>query len=480
MGATKTVLPVQEDRDLWSGIKNIASSYFDTTSQHNKHGEAKEHFSFQTVRGEAWQDAVTDILKDNPITKKIGGTDGLKKGLKGAINLAGGEATLTSTIVEELIDFVVDKALETFGQPTPVQEDFEEGTWIYIDRGKHVTKLHERQELAAESSMFQDSDDVLTQDVATRKFVPGFYVQHVEETNVSIVYAFDTEQPMEIAYSKIRRATPEDSVAFDDNESMTLIRELYFLRENKDNVPYCKFQLGDEVIVKGEPYTVIKAEADAITCEDVDGNRITVDPQAATKGESDHWRATEPGMFKNAEFTFTPGDFAYREIVAEDETPSWKATGVLCCVQAIKSNERVAIVDVWTGKPRMWDPRTIIKPPMVIRRALEQNLRMKLVKKHTISGTESLAGELAGPHHADIESWCFGYGTTMEFPRVDLWGAPVQAKAVEEDPIILDHTIVKPFDRIETKAPEPSSDSGIWYIAGAALALGVLYAHGVE
>ena len=71
-----------------------------------------------------------------------------------------------------------------------MQEDFEEGTWIYIDRGKHVTKLHERQELAAESSMFQDSDDVLTQDVATRKFVPGFYVQHVEETNVSIVYAY--------------------------------------------------------------------------------------------------------------------------------------------------------------------------------------------------------------------------------------------------------------------------------------------------
>ena len=163
MGATKTVLPVQEDRDLWSGIKNIASSYFDTTSQHNKHGEAKEHFSFQTVRGEAWQDAVTDILKDNPITKKIGGTDGLKKGLKGAINLAGGEATLTSTLVEELINFVVDKAVDSFTQPT----------WIYIDRGKHVTKLHERQELAAEFSMFQDSDDVLTQDVATRKFVPG-------------------------------------------------------------------------------------------------------------------------------------------------------------------------------------------------------------------------------------------------------------------------------------------------------------------
>ena len=480
MGPVTRALPVQEDRDLYSGIKNIASSYFDTTSQHNRHGEPRKHFSFQTVRGEAWKEAVADILEDNPITEKLGGTDGLKKGLKGALNLAGGEATLTSTIVEELIDLVVDKAVDSFTQPDPVQEDFEAGTWIYIDRGKHVTKLHERQELAAEFSMFQDSDDVLTQDVATRKFVPGFYVQHVEETNVSIVYAYDTEQPMEIAYSKIRRASPEDSAAFDDNKSMTLIRELYFLRADKDNVPYCKFQLGDEVIVQGEPYTVIKAAVDAITIEDVHGNRLTVDPQAATKGESDHWRATEPGMFRNAEYTFTPGDFAYREIVAQDEPPnSMRATGVLCCIQAIKTDERVIIVDVWTGTPRTWDPRTIIKPPLVIRRALEQNVRMKLVRKHTIAGTESMAGELAGPHHSDIESWCFGYGITMEFPRVNLWGAPVVEKAID-DPIILDHTIVKPFDQIETKPPEPSSETGIWYIAGAAILLGVLYAHGVE
>ena len=40
MGATTTVaLPVQEDNDLFSGIKNLAVNYFDTTSQHNKHGE---------------------------------------------------------------------------------------------------------------------------------------------------------------------------------------------------------------------------------------------------------------------------------------------------------------------------------------------------------------------------------------------------------------------------------------------------------
>ena len=107
---------------------------------------------------------------------------------------------------------------------------------------------------------------------------------------------------------------------------------------------------------------------------------------------------------RNAEYTFTPGDFAYREIVAQDEPPnSMRATGVLCCIQAIKTDERVIIVDVWTGTPRTWDPRTIIKPPLVIRRALEQNVRMKLVRKHTIAGTES--GGSTPLRHRELVLW---------------------------------------------------------------------------
>ena len=472
-----TVLPVQEDRDLFNGIKNLAVNYFDTTSQHNKHGEAKPHMSFQTVRGESWKDAVTDLLKETPLGDAFKlSSDGVKKGIKGALNMAGGEASLGSSMVSQLIDFIVDKAVDSFTKPTPVQEDFEEGTWIYIDRGKHMTKLHENQELAAEVSMFGDYDDVLTEEVATQKYVPGFYVQHVENTNTSIVYAFDTEEPMEIAYSKIRRATPEDSAAFDENEGMTLVRELFFLRENQDNVPYCKFQRGDEVIVKGEPYTVVRAEVDALTIQDTDGSLLTVDPQAATKGESDHWRATEPGMFRTAEFTFTQGDFAYREVIAEDEAP-WKATGILCCIEQLKTETQCAIVDVWTGKERMWDARTLVKPPLPIRRALEKFEGMRIFKRNVIKQTEPLGAGIK--HNSDMEAFCYGYGITMEFPRVDLWGAPVEAE--NKDPIVLDHTIAPPPPpSIHAEDATTTSNTGIWYIAGAALLLGVLYAQGVS
>ena len=470
-----TVLPVQEDRDLFSGIAGLAMNYFDTTSQHNKHGKKrKPHMSFQTVRGEGWKDAVSDILKETPLGKSLGSSETIKKGIKGALNLAGGEATLASTMVAEVVDFIVDKAVDSFTKPTPVQEDFEPGTWIYIDRGKHVTKLHERQELAAETSMFMDSDDVLTQDVATRKFVPGFYVQHVENTNVSIVYAYDTEEPTEMAYSKIRRASPEDSAAFEEEEGMTYIRELYFLRENRDNVPYCKFQVGDEVIVQGQPYTVQRAEVDALTIADFEGNLTTVDPQAATKGESDHWRPVEPGMFRTAEFTFCTGDFAYRQIIADDETP-WKAMGILCCIQALKSESKCAIVDVWTGQARIWDPRTIVKPPLPIRRALEANEGMRIFKRNIIKGTEPLGAGVA--HNSDVESMCYAYGISMEFPRTDVWGAPVEAEI--EQPVVIERTEVVP-EIVVQEEPDPPTNSAIWYIGGAALVLGVLYAQGVS
>lgn len=477
MGMTGAVLPVQEDNDLYTGIKNLAMNYFDTTSQHNKHGEKQSaHMSFQTVRGEAWKDAVSDILKETPIGKALaGGSDMVKKGIKGAINIAGGEATMGATMVSELIDFIVDKAVDSFSSAQPVQEDFEAGTWIYIDRGKKVSKLHERQELAAESSLFGDSDDILTKDVAQRLYVPGFYVQHVNETNLSIVYAYDKEEPMQVAYSHIRRADAEDSLAFENNKGMTLVRELFFLRDNQDNIPYCKFQRGDEVIVKGQPYTVLKAEVDSLSIQDTFGNIIDVDPQAATKGESSHWRATEPGMFKNAEFTFTQGDFAYREIVAQDETP-WKANAILCVVRSLRSETKCNVVDVFTDEETVWDPRTLVKPPLPVRRTLEAKEGYRIFKKSVLQGRESLGSGIG--HSADDEALCFAYGTSIEFPRVNLWGAPVTADA-NEDPVILNHTVPQP-ERIFRSEPDPPSNSAIWYIAGAAVVLGALYAHGVE
>ena len=124
----------------------------------------------------------------------------------------------------------------------------------------------------------------------------------------------------------------------------------------------------------------------------------------------------------------------------------------------------------------MWDPRTFVKPPLPIRRALEANEGMRIIKRHTIKGKESLAAGV--DHSSDVESMCFGYGITLEFPRVNLWGAPVET--VEQEPVVIERTQVIAEAKPVQEEPNPPSNSAIWYIGGAALVLGVLYAHGVE
>ena len=57
MGRSTTAY-VEDDTTLLGGIKNLAMSYFDTTSETNQHGSSKPHFSFQTVKGEEWKEAV--------------------------------------------------------------------------------------------------------------------------------------------------------------------------------------------------------------------------------------------------------------------------------------------------------------------------------------------------------------------------------------------------------------------------------------
>ena len=59
MGLSTVKALVEDDSSLFDGIKNLALSYFDTTSEANKHGENKPHFSFQTIKGEGWSDART-------------------------------------------------------------------------------------------------------------------------------------------------------------------------------------------------------------------------------------------------------------------------------------------------------------------------------------------------------------------------------------------------------------------------------------
>ena len=171
MGATTAL--VEDDTSLFSGIKNLALSYFDTTSIANKHGiDLKKD----------WASSVADILG----TEK--GKEYMKKAIKGTIAVAEGEASMGAAFAGYLTDFIVDRATEAFGHKhAPIQEQFEEGTWVYIDRGQKVNKLHMREEMASESSMFFDSDETLTKDLRTKMFSPGFYISHVASSTWSTV-----------------------------------------------------------------------------------------------------------------------------------------------------------------------------------------------------------------------------------------------------------------------------------------------------
>ena len=135
-----------------------------------------------------------------------------------------------------------------------------------------------------------------------------------------MVYCYDVEEPQVVHYKKIREASLQDKKSFDANTSMTLIRELFFLRENRDNLQYAKFQVGDEVIYGGRPYSCTTATAETITLKDTRGNLIDVDPQACTKGSADKWVPIQPGMFATAQFTLSIGELVYRPISTGDAT----------------------------------------------------------------------------------------------------------------------------------------------------------------
>ena len=71
--AVAQIAAVEDDTTLYSGIKNLALSYYDTTSAFNKIAEssvyktAKKHFDFQTVKGLDWQQAVGKIMGDKAV-----------------------------------------------------------------------------------------------------------------------------------------------------------------------------------------------------------------------------------------------------------------------------------------------------------------------------------------------------------------------------------------------------------------------------
>ena len=209
--AVASVAAVEDDTTLYSGIKNLALSYFDTTSAYNKIAEssvyktAKKHFDFQTVKGLDWQQAVGKIMGDKAV-KDFGeeGKKMVKTAMKIGVGELAGEVTLGQTVISTLADLIIDSATDAFSRDKPVQEQFEEGTWIYIDRGKKQTKQHHNQEMVGETSMFFDSDDVLVTNTAREYYSPGFYINHVHGTNNHLVYSFDIEGPIAVNFHDVR------------------------------------------------------------------------------------------------------------------------------------------------------------------------------------------------------------------------------------------------------------------------------------
>jgi hypothetical protein len=441
------IASVEDDTSLYNGIKNLALSYFDTTSAFNKVAEsslyktAKKHFDFQTVKGLDWQEAVGKIMGEDNI-KEFGesGKNMVKTALKMGVGEMAGEFSLGQTVISTLADMIIDSATEAFSSEKPVQEQFLEGTWIYIDRGKKQTKQHKREEMWAESSMFGDSDDVLTSDSAREFYSPGFYINHVHGTNNHLVYSFDVEQPLAVNFQDVREATAEDKKRYDRDERLTLIREMFFLRDERDNLKTTKFQIGDEALFGKDSYTVIAIDQETATLKDPDNNVINVDPQACTKGELTHWTSQAPGMFRTAEFTFAPGDFAYREIQSDDVTPTKRAAGILTCIRALVETY-VCCVDVWTGKEVKIDPQRLLKPPLPVKRYLDTN-SFHTFRREVLHGyDQSIPGVLHQEKHEEV---CYAYDQLLAFPVVQtVMTTPSAVQLVTEEVINYDPKAVE-------------------------------------
>jgi len=136
--------PILDETGLADGMRNLATSYYDTVSQFNRAGEKLKHFSFQKVKGMDWKHAVKTLLGDKHIDdlsergKKMLGTV-MRAGVTGITALADPESGIAGAVVGVLSDFVFDAAESAF-EMTPT-EILGEGTWVYIDRGRNHNKL---------------------------------------------------------------------------------------------------------------------------------------------------------------------------------------------------------------------------------------------------------------------------------------------------------------------------------------------------
>ena len=197
---------------------------------------------------------------------------------------------------------------------------------------------------------------------------------------------------------------------------------------------------------------VVKAEVDTMTLKDEKNNVIAVDPQACTAGNRRHWKAQEPGQFRTAEFTFSPGDFAYRRVDRFlDRPPTTRANGILCCIRELGPS-LVHTVDVWTGKKKYIDPQELLKPPEPVLRMLDKSV-FHTFRREVLNGYDQDSPGVI--HQTKYEEVCYGYDQTLVFPERQR-EAPEPAQLVSKEVVTVpdaeDDPVIQKDPRNQTEA----------------------------
>ena len=210
---------------------------------------------------------------------------------------------------------------------------------------------------------------------------------------------------------------------------------------------------------------------DTLTIKDEKNNILEVDPQACQAGERRHWTPQEPGQFRTAEFTFSPGDYAYRPIDKFlDKPPTKRAKGIMCCIRSLGPS-LTHTVDVWTGKMKAIDPQTLLKPPLPVLRMLDQSAFHTFAREVLNDYDQDTPGVI---HQSKYEEICYGYDQSLVFPEKQtlMREAPEVAQLVTKEIITVPDA---EFDPVVLQDPRNQSEaSGATIPLFAALAIGFI------
>jgi len=451
----------RDDGSLQQGLANLATKYFDATSDYNKthKDKPKMHIDFQQFSGMDWDETVKKILSGDVIGQVLqSGSSAVKTALRTGASILASGAELASggLALGVLTDLVVDQATEMFMKHLNVFETYQKGQWVFVDRGPSRDKKKEDMELYMETSMFEDYDDVLEESQSTRQYSPGFYLEGLPKTGQHLVYVFDTEKSIKVLDNQVRPVRDKDTlVKYDGDYGMTTIRELYLLKDARIAQKYYPYQIGDEVWHDGVLYAVKLNDEDGVIIKDAETDlQLRVDEQSLTPGPRSHWKSQTEGDFRTAVGTFSRGTFAYRQITPEDKVPNpERAKGILCIVSYFDGN-RVEVVDCWTATITYADPNEIIQPTISARKQMQnhkgfQELQRAVINQRPLTG-------LAANKHA-YEWLCFSYEQTIPFPDQKIYSEDIKTqyakKYATSKPISVNDAAVKSTGATPTKPP---------------------------